>query len=134
MFGCVEGLELARDLEGVVWGGIVDYYYFPVEVGGCEGAVEEPDEDGQVAAFVVGGEEHGVFCGCGHFLGGKLVRWIEVGGDGPINKRNGGNLFCNARVLRKAEANALRHELALALHKAACRYPRKIDFFILCIR
>lgn len=31
--------------------------------------MEEPDEDGEVAAFVVGGEEDGVFVCGGHFYG-----------------------------------------------------------------
>lgn len=77
--GAVEFLELLRDGEGAVGGGVVDDYDFVGEVavdwggvgefwvgfwGGigrervgellfCEGAVEEPDYDGEVAAFVV---------------------------------------------------------------------------------
>ena len=38
---------------------------------GLEGLLEEPDDDGEVAAFVVGGEEDGVFvadCHCGCLL------------------------------------------------------------------
>ena len=38
---------------------------------GFEGLLEEPDDDGEVAAFVVGGEEDGVFvadCHCGCLL------------------------------------------------------------------
>jgi hypothetical protein len=40
---------------------------------GLEGLLEEPDDDGEVAAFVVGGEEDGVFVAGCHCEG--LVDW-----------------------------------------------------------
>jgi hypothetical protein len=40
-----------------------------------EGLLEEPDDDGQVAAFVVGGEQDGVFVADCH--GGRLCCFIS---------------------------------------------------------
>jgi hypothetical protein len=88
--GADGGDELFGDFLGAVGGAVVDDYYFPVEVSrGCglalrvleseehvrnvllfEGLLEEPDDDGQVAAFVVGGEQDGVFVADCH--GGRL--------------------------------------------------------------
>jgi hypothetical protein len=89
--GADGGDELFGDFLGAVGGAVVDDYYFPVEVSGewvvglvavyeglgrwssvllFEGLLEEPDDDGQVAAFVVGGEQDGVFVADCH--GGRL--------------------------------------------------------------
>ena len=59
--GGVEGLQLLGDGEGTVGGAVVDDDDFPVEIVFREGAGEEPDYDGQVAALVVGGEDDTVF-------------------------------------------------------------------------
>lgn len=78
--------QLFGDVLRAVGGAVVDDNYFPVEVAGVVGLVlvlegercgmldilffecllEEPDDDGKVAAFIVGGEDDGVFVPDGH--------------------------------------------------------------------
>lgn len=57
--------ELLGYVLRAVRGGVVDDYELPGEVLLGEGAVQEPDDDGQVAALIVGGDNDGVLvCGC----------------------------------------------------------------------
>ena len=56
--GSVKLLELLSDLEGPVRRGVVDNDQLPIELVLGEGSVEQPDQHGQVGAFVVGREKH----------------------------------------------------------------------------
>ena len=68
--GGVEGLQLLGDGEGAVGGAVVDDDDFPVEIVFREGAGQEPDYDGEVAALVVGREDNAVFFfGCHRGVG-----------------------------------------------------------------